>query len=237
MHNVLIPTSRGEMLAWLAEPLTPGPRPAAIVLHDIFGMTQEHRNRANWLAEAGIPALSIDLYTHGGPARCLREIIRDLIARQGSAFDYVDASRRWLRAQPFCNGRTGIIGFCKEGGFALLLSAAEDEPTAQAHWDSSLSAPMEDFLSASCPATGSSAVHKVWNQGAADQLGTTLQQALATSGEQPQAPRKPNSDDFRLQLLQFHGLGLNIPAAQKTQQHILDFFRIQPRPAEAQASA
>ncbi|HKN21040.1 MAG TPA: dienelactone hydrolase family protein [Terracidiphilus sp.] len=65
MPNVLVPTPRGQMPAWLAVPPNPGPGAGVVVIHDIFGMTQDHRNQANWLAEAGFLALSIDLYYRG----------------------------------------------------------------------------------------------------------------------------------------------------------------------------
>jgi len=41
------------MPAWLAVPSNSGPVPGVVILHDIFGMTQDHRNQAKWLAEAG----------------------------------------------------------------------------------------------------------------------------------------------------------------------------------------
>ena len=63
MPNVLIPTPRGQMPAWLAVPASTVPVPGVVVLHDVFGMSQDHRNQANWLAEAGFLAVSPDLTT------------------------------------------------------------------------------------------------------------------------------------------------------------------------------
>ena len=53
MPNVLITTPRGQMPAWLAVPSSENPAPGVVVLHDVFGMSQDHRNQANWLSEAG----------------------------------------------------------------------------------------------------------------------------------------------------------------------------------------
>ena len=93
MPDVLIPTPRGQMPAWLALPSSPGPGPGVVVLHDVGGMSLDHRNQANWLAEAGFLAVALDLYYQGGLLLCIRQVIRDLMARCGPAFDDVEAAR------------------------------------------------------------------------------------------------------------------------------------------------
>lgn len=79
--DVSVPMPHGEMRAYLATPPTAGRVPGVVVLHDVGGMTQDHRNQADWLAEAGFLAVAIDLYHRGGILVCLRAVIRDLIAR------------------------------------------------------------------------------------------------------------------------------------------------------------
>jgi carboxymethylenebutenolidase len=75
MPDVLIHTPRGQMPCYLAVPLRPRPAPGVVVLHDVGGMSQDHRNQADWLAEDGFLALAVDLYYLGGLLRCIRSII------------------------------------------------------------------------------------------------------------------------------------------------------------------
>ena len=58
MPDVLIQTPRGQMPCYLAVPPKPEPVPGVVVLHDVGGMSQDHRNQAAWLAEAGFLALA-----------------------------------------------------------------------------------------------------------------------------------------------------------------------------------
>ena len=85
MPNVLIPTPRGQMPAYLAVPSATNSAPGVVVLHDVLGMSQDLRNQSDWLAEAGFLALSPNLYYRGGLLLCLRSVIRDLMAHTGPA--------------------------------------------------------------------------------------------------------------------------------------------------------
>src|ERR1035441_5320792 len=100
MPKIVIPTSHGQMPAWHANPSNQAPVPGVVVLHDVGGMSQDHRNQADWLAEGGFLTLAIDLYYRGGFPLCLRAIIRDFTARSGPTFDDVESARTCLLAQP-----------------------------------------------------------------------------------------------------------------------------------------
>jgi carboxymethylenebutenolidase len=117
-HDSLPPTQ-----GYLAKPQGEGPWPAVIVLHDIFGLTDVTRGHADWLAGEGFLAIALDLFSWGGRLRCIRALMVDLAKRKGVAFDDVDAVRQWLESRQDCTGKTGVVGFCATGNFAILLAA------------------------------------------------------------------------------------------------------------------
>jgi carboxymethylenebutenolidase len=122
LTEVSISTPHRRLKGYLATPQGQGPWPGIIVLHDIFGLTDVTRGHTDWLAREGYLAEAPDLFSWGGRLRCIRALMVDLSARKGPAFDDVDAVRQWLEGRQDCTGKTGVIGFCATGGFAILLA-------------------------------------------------------------------------------------------------------------------
>jgi carboxymethylenebutenolidase len=228
MPNVLVPTPSGQMPAWLAIPANPIPAPGVIVLHDVGGMSQDHRNQAEWLAEAGFLALAVDLYYRGGMLLCLRSIARDLMARSGPTYDDVEACRNWLVAQPNCSGKIGVIGFCMGGGFALLLVSGHGFSAASVNYGGPIPPDIDEFLKTACPVVGSYGAKARWEQGVADQLQKALERALVPHDvkEYPDAGHSfmNNNEHFWFKLLRFAGIAYNEPAAMDARRRIAAFF-------------
>ncbi|GAB2829820.1 dienelactone hydrolase family protein [Alpinimonas psychrophila] len=122
--EVLIPTTdgKGELRGVLAIPDGPGPFPAAIMVHEVFGIEENMRAQIERLCSAGYVVLMPDLFSRGGARRCLMATFRALTDGRGQAFDDVAAARRLLLDRPDCTGKIGVIGFCMGGGFALQLA-------------------------------------------------------------------------------------------------------------------
>src|SRR5205814_5573132 len=106
------------MRAALALPASSGPRPAVIVIHEIFGLNDDIRRITARVADLGWVALAPDLYDTAGPrALCVLRAMLALRRTEGPAFDDLEAARAWLVARAEVDARrTGVIGFCMGGG-------------------------------------------------------------------------------------------------------------------------
>jgi len=107
---------------YLAVPAGQGPFPGVVMIHEAFGLDDQTRRHADRLAKAGYLTLALDLYSDGGPRRCLVGTMRAMAARAGRPFTDIATARTWLAQSELGNGRTGVIGFCMGGGFALLTA-------------------------------------------------------------------------------------------------------------------
>jgi carboxymethylenebutenolidase len=228
MPDIVVSTLRGQMPCYLAVPPVEGPSPGVIVLHDVGGMSQDHCNQADWLAEAGFLALAVDLYYMGGMLRCLRAIARDLTAHTGPTFDDIEACRSWLAAQPGCTGRIGVIGFCMGGGFALMLVSGQGFSAASINYGGKMPPNVDEFLNAACPVIGSYGGKSRWEQGAADELQRALECALVPHDvkEYPDAGHSfmNNKEQFWFKVLRFTGIAYNEPATLDARRRITAFF-------------
>src|ERR671921_1036480 len=113
--------------AYLAEPTSAPPWPGVVLLHEIFGLNDDLRAKADRFASRGYIALAPDLLDLGGPrALCVLGALRALNARKGPAFDAIEAARAELAGREACTGRIGVIGFCMGGGFAVLSAPRFD---------------------------------------------------------------------------------------------------------------
>lgn len=150
MADAAIPTARGEMPVYLAKPAGTGPWPGVVVIHDALGMSTDIRNQADWLAGEGFLAAAPDLYYWGSRIRCLIATVRGGQRPLGE----LDATRRWLAEREECTGRTGVIGFCMGGDFALLMAPRPGVSAASVNYGGNTSA-VERALPDVCPIVAS----------------------------------------------------------------------------------
>ncbi len=163
----------GSASAYLAVPYAcDGPWPGVVVIHEAFGLNPDTRAHADRLAALGYLALAPDLTAGKSWLRCIRGLFRQLHAGSGPAFEMLDACRGWLASRPDCTGRTGVIGFCLGGGFALMCAPRGGYSAAAVNYGE-VPADAEAVLAGACPIVAS--------YGARDLMGTEPPRRLETS--------------------------------------------------------
>lgn len=117
-----------EMGACLAEARGDGPRPAVMVVGDIYGArTPFYEHLAAVLADERFDALVPEFFFRQGPLA--EQTFEAAFGRKAKldeqrALEDLSAAVDWLRARPrFTGQRVGTIGFCLGGSFVLDLAA------------------------------------------------------------------------------------------------------------------
>ncbi len=168
---------------YLSVPLStterPGPWPGVVLVHDVFGMSDDMREQADWLAAAGYLTLVPDLYakdgqTQGwGRVRCVKGAFAAMRSGRGAAFEQLEAARTGLAGREDCTGVVGAIGYCMGGGFALMLAPRPGWSAASVNYG-----PLPedlDALAGACPVVASYGAKDVSLPGAAEKLAGVLE--------------------------------------------------------------
>ncbi len=111
-----------RLKGYVARPAGTGPWPGVVVIHEAWGLDDVMRRQADRMAAAGYLTLAPDLFSDGGALRCIASTMRSMVTTRGRPFADIEAARQWLLAQGDCTGKTGIVGFCMGGGFALAVA-------------------------------------------------------------------------------------------------------------------
>lgn len=164
-----------ELTGYFVQPAGPGPFSGVVVLHEAFGLDEQSRRHAERIASFGYLTLAPDLFSDGGPRRCLAATLKSLASGQGKPYADIEAARQWLLGRPGCTGRIGVIGFCMGGGFALMTLASGFDAAAANY--GMLPKDIDAAVAGACPVVGSYGGRDRALRGAAGKLDRALTQA------------------------------------------------------------
>ncbi|MGB3184642.1 MAG: dienelactone hydrolase family protein [Ornithinimicrobium sp.] len=142
-----------HLSGYLGAPMSPGPHPGVVVVHEAFGLDENTRRHTQRLASMGYVALAVDLFSAGGAVRCLAATMVSFRRGRGRAFTDIETARLSLLGREDVNDRIGIIGFCLGGAFALLTAEADTYRAASVNYG--MLPRTLDGLSGLCPVVAS----------------------------------------------------------------------------------
>jgi len=123
-EHVTVDASGLTVAVEIFRPASEGPRPAVLVLHEIFGLNDDIRRIARRFADHGYLAAAPDFLHTGWYLGCILRAARDLRSGEGPTVALLEAVLAALAARPDV-GKVGAAGFCMGGGYALLLGTRQ----------------------------------------------------------------------------------------------------------------
>jgi len=125
----------GTFTAYVAQPSSPGPHGAVVLIQEIFGVNESMKETARQVADQGYTVLVPDLFWRIRPGVNLTDK-SDAEWKQAfalmNAFDQdkgvedLKATLAAARTMPGCNGRAGTMGYCLGGRLAMMMAMRSD---------------------------------------------------------------------------------------------------------------
>jgi carboxymethylenebutenolidase len=113
--------------AYYARPLGGGPWPGVVLIHHMPGWDEWIKEATRKLAHHGLATISPHLYFRDGPGS--PDDVGARVRAAGGVADEqvigdVAGCMEFLRAQPYANGKVGVIGFCSGGRHTYLAACS-----------------------------------------------------------------------------------------------------------------
>ncbi|HSV86507.1 MAG TPA: dienelactone hydrolase family protein [Levilinea sp.] len=123
--NITIPGDNGEpdVRAYVARPQGSGPFPAAIMIHEFYGLNESIASKAEGLAEEGYIVVAPDTFRGSTTAWIPRAIFQVITTDPAQVNRDLDSVFAWMATQPDIRPESiGVLGFCYGGRAALSYS-------------------------------------------------------------------------------------------------------------------
>src|SRR6266581_5230156 len=130
--------------------------PVVIVIHEIFGLTEWVRGICDQLAENGVIAIAPDLlsgqtFAEGdldGPRKAVSALSTEQVQAD------LDATSDYALKIPAGNGRLGVCGFCRGGGWTFQYATVNPKLKAGYSFYGAAVDTAEDAAKIACPVYG-----------------------------------------------------------------------------------
>jgi carboxymethylenebutenolidase len=152
--TVNIDAPDGPIDALLSIPAGDGPWPGVVVVHDAIGYGPDNASTSARISAAGFIAITPNMYSRGGRARCITRVFRELLTKRGRALDDILAARDHVQSMPECSGPVGVVGFCMGGHFALVMAPKGFDASAP-FYGTPLPRNLSETLEGACPIVAS----------------------------------------------------------------------------------
>ncbi len=172
---IAFPSGHIALEAYRAQPAGPGPFPAVVIIHELWGLNDNIRDIARRFAAEGYVALAVDLFAGRNRAICMFRFMGGMFTNSAGHQGIRDlrAALDYLTQQPGVDARrVGAIGFCMGGGFAIAWATSDDRLKVIAPFYGANPRPM-DAVARSCPIVGSYPEND-WTAAQGRQLADTL---------------------------------------------------------------
>ena len=125
-ETVVIQGDNGDQIdAYFARPTGPGPHPGVVVIHHMPGWDQDIKEIVRKIAAQGYAAICPNLHHRNGPGTAAEMSAATREAGGVPDAQFIGDTKgtvQYLLAQPYLNGKVGVIGFCS-GGRQVVVAA------------------------------------------------------------------------------------------------------------------
>lgn len=156
-ENVTFSSGENQLEGFFARPEGDGPFPGLVVIHEIFGLTEDTKRWAQRFAGEGYAALAVDLFAGRNRTVCMFSMISGIMFNSLNHRGVRDlrAALNFLEAQPVVNReRVGAVGYCMGGSLAIAWACTDNRLKAIAPYYAQNPRPQE-ALKRLCPVVGS----------------------------------------------------------------------------------
>src|SRR5215831_9447936 len=178
--------------AYYARPLGGGPWPGVVLIHHMPGWDEWIKEATRKLAHHGLATIAPHLYFREGPGS--PDDVGARVRAAGGVADEqvlgdVAGCMEFLRAQPYANGKVGVIGFCSGGRHTYLAACSLDRIDAAVDcWGGNVIVDDPKQLNAKRPVAPIDLTPKLCSKSSARATSSTATTAPATPFSTPRGP-------------------------------------------------